>query len=128
MKIKTKLIEMDFATLLCFIVLASSFIPSQVVNAANVTVTLYVYAYDGSTNGQALSGVLVTGKDGNGVSFSQTTNVSGYISITGATGAWVFNASTYGYQTNIWATYILSSNTLKVVLIPSAQTTSSYAY
>jgi len=123
MKIKAQFIKMAFTMLLSFVVLSSSFFPSQIVNAANVTVTLYMYmyTYDSSTSGQVLSGVLVTGKDGNGASFSQTTDASGCVSITGATGAWTFTASMYGYQTSVWATGISSSTTLQGFLIPSVQ-------
>jgi hypothetical protein len=123
MKIKAQFIKMAFTILLSFVILSYSFFPSQIVNAANVTVTLYIYmyTYDSSTNGQVLSNVLVTGKEGNGASFSQTTNASGYVSITGATGIWTFTTSMPGYQTSVWATSVTSSTTLQRFLIPSAQ-------
>ncbi len=136
MKIKAQFIKMSFIMLLCIVTFSSAFFPSQAVNASNVTVTLYMYMYDSSISGQgnggasgpALTGVLVTGKDGNGVPFSQTTNASGYVIITGATGAWTFTASMYGYQGSMWVTYIMSSTMLQRVLISSSQTSSGYAY
>ncbi|MGA2367680.1 MAG: hypothetical protein ABSF74_03780 [Dehalococcoidia bacterium] len=128
MKIKAQFIKMAFTMLLSFVILACSFLPSQIVNAANVTITLYIYPYGSTSGSPALTGVLVTGKDGNGASFSQTVDVSGNVSITGATGAWTFTASMYGYQTSTWVTYIPSSTTLQVFLIPSAQSPSGYPY
>lgn len=124
MKIKAQYIKVAFTALLCFVILSFSFIPSQAVNAANVTITLYIYSYDSRIGGQALPGVLVTGKDGNGVYFSQTTNASGSVTIAGATGAWFFTASTYGYQTSTWWAGVSSSTTLQNSLIPSSQLTS----
>ncbi|MHB8085516.1 MAG: hypothetical protein ACYDHZ_06800 [Dehalococcoidia bacterium] len=124
MKIKAQFTRVAFPVLLCFAILSLSFFPSQAVTAANVTVTLHMYSYDSRTGGQVLPNVLVTGKDGNGIYFSQTTDASGSVTITGATGAWFFTASTYGYQTSTWWAGVSSSTTLQNSLIPSSQLTS----
>jgi hypothetical protein len=142
MKIRAQFIKMAFVALLSCLILSSSVFPLQVVNAANATVTLYVYVYDvnrdGQVNGSAniqMNGsndrtlvprVLVTGKDGNGVSFSRMTNGAGYVNIQGCPGTWLFNASMPGYQTSIWATYVTSSNSIQAFLVPSGQSGTGY--
>jgi hypothetical protein len=73
----------------------------------NVTLTLYIHEND--LNGQLLSGVRITGKDGGGNPFDQTTNSSGYVTITGVPGNWNFTASKSGYTTNMWTKDITSS-------------------
>jgi len=70
--------------------------------SATVVVTLTLYVHDGSTGGPVLSGALVAGYDGVGTSFSQTTNTSGYVTITGQPGMWHFSVSKSGYETNSW--------------------------
>ena len=69
--------------------------------AAAVTLTLYVH--EGSASGPVIAGAQVTGKDAAGVSFNQTTNSSGYVTITGSPGTWQFSVSKTGYQTNSWS-------------------------
>jgi hypothetical protein len=54
-------------------------------STSSVTLTLYVH--NGSPSGPIISGASVTGSDANGVSFSKTTNSSGYVTITGAPGS-----------------------------------------
>ncbi|MGD0855719.1 MAG: hypothetical protein ABSA18_07915 [Dehalococcoidia bacterium] len=122
MKIQVQFIKMAFILLLLCVILSISFFPSQIVNAAtNVTIKLYIYDSDNQT-GKVLSGVLVTGTDGIGASFSQTTNPSGYVTITGAAGTWFFTVSKSGYQKNTpWMNSITSPNTLQCFLFPSFQ-------
>jgi outer membrane protein assembly factor BamB len=74
---------------------------------ANVTLTLYVH--ENSASGPVIAGVRVTGEDGAGNSFDQTTNASGYVTITGAPGTWSFTASKTGYQTNSWSQSITTT-------------------
>ncbi len=122
MKIQAQLIKIALTILLLSVISSVSFFPSQTVNAAaNVTITLYVYDSD-NLSGKVLPGVLVTGTDGIGASFSQTTNRSGYVTITGAAGTWIITASRYGYQKNApCMKSITSSDTLQFFLIPSVQ-------
>jgi hypothetical protein len=77
--------------------------------AANFTLTMYVH--EGSTSGPVLSGVQVSGQDGVGSPFNQTTNSSGYVTVTGAPGTWQFGASKSGYQSNNWSLDITSTDT-----------------
>ena len=55
------------------------------VAAAPVTLTLYVH--NGSATGPVLAGASVSGSDGGGQGFNQTTNGSGYVTITGTPGS-----------------------------------------
>ena len=69
-------------------------------NNQNVTLTLYVH--ENSADGPMIVGALVTGDDGAGNGFSQTTNSAGYVTITGVPGTWRFTASKTGYHTKSW--------------------------
>jgi len=75
-----------------------------------VQVTLYIH--DGSTSGPVLTGILITGQDGNGIQFSRTTDSSGSISLSGAPGDWQFSASKDGYDSRSWGNYIAISKNL----------------
>jgi len=66
-------------------------------------VTLTLYVHEDSASGPLLQGVLVTGTDGSGNSFSGTTGSSGYVIISGAPGTWQFTASKSGYATKPWS-------------------------
>ena len=66
------------------------------------TVALSMYIHDGSTSGSVIEGVQVSGQDGAGSSFSQTTNSSGCVTITGTSGTWSFTASGSGYDDKSW--------------------------
>ena len=79
--------------------------------APAVNVTLRMYVHEGSTSGLVLSGVQVTGQDGDGNLFNQTTNSSGYVTITGIPGTWQFTALKPGYQTNNWSQDITTTDT-----------------
>lgn len=68
-----------------------------------IPVTLTLYVHDGDPSGSTISGVQVTGQDGAGHSFEQTTNSNGYVTITGIPGTWSFSASADGYETNRWS-------------------------
>jgi hypothetical protein len=64
-------------------------------------VTLTLYVHEGSKDGPLLSGVRVTGYDGAGKSFDQTTD-GGYVVIEGTPGRWHFTISKEGYKDVIW--------------------------
>jgi len=81
----------------------------EVMVTADVTLTLHVH--EGNISGSLLSGVQVTGQDGDGNIFNQTTNSSGYVTITGIPGTWSFTASKSGYQTNSWSQSITTTDT-----------------
>jgi len=65
-------------------------------------VTLTLYVHEDSATGPLLQGVLVTGTDGLGNSFSGTTDSSGLVVINGASGTWYFTASKSGYDSISW--------------------------
>jgi hypothetical protein len=64
--------------------------------------TLTLYVHDGSATGPLIPGAQVTDQDASGNSFQQTTDSSGFVTITGNPGTWHFEVSADGYQTNIW--------------------------
>ncbi|MEN6513014.1 PKD domain-containing protein [Methanoculleus sp.] len=72
-------------------------------------VTLTLYMHEGSSSGPLLSGVLITGTDGTGKSFSTTTNSAGYVTISGTPGSWQFAASKSGYKSESWSDTITGS-------------------
>ena len=82
---------------------------------ANITLTLYVH--ENSASGPVIAGATVTGQDGAGVSFSQTTNSNGYVTITGTPGTWSFTVSKSGYDTNSWQQSITATNTKHAYLM-----------
>lgn len=77
-----------------------SFTKSGIIVPQDVTLTLYIC--ENNTSGPPLSGVSIGVVDGGGNSLSQTTNSSGYITITGTPGTWYFSAMKSGYDTNSW--------------------------
>ena len=72
-------------------------------------VTLTLYVRNGSTSGPLLSGAQVTGTDGAGQSFHQTTGTGGYVTITGSPGTWQFTTSDTGYTTVSWSQSITAT-------------------
>ncbi len=62
-------------------------------------ITLKVHVYEGSLDGPELSDVKITGLDGNGNSFSATTDSSGVATISGTAGTWQFTFEKSGYET-----------------------------
>lgn len=64
--------------------------------------TLTLYVHDGNRDGPVIHGAQVTGHDGSGSSFEQSTDSSGYVTIPGDSGTWSFTASADGYKTNSW--------------------------
>jgi len=86
-----------------------SFTKSGVIVPQDVTLTLYIC--ENSTSGTPLSGVSVGISDGGGNSFSQTTNSSGYVTITGTPGTWFFSAMKSGYDINSWSQSITTNCT-----------------
>ncbi len=83
--------------------------------AADVTLTLYVH--EDSVSGPVISGVQVTGQDATSTSFDQTTNASGYVTITGTPGTWSFTVSKSGYNSNSWSQSITSTATKHAYLV-----------
>jgi uncharacterized protein YraI len=82
--------------------------PSQPA-VARVALTLYVY--EGSVGGPLILGARVSGQDGGGSNFDQTTNASGYVTIYGRPGTWRFTAAKDSYQANSWSQDIASTCT-----------------
>jgi len=76
---------------------------------ARVALTLYVYA--GSVGGALIPAARVTGQDGGGKSFDQTTSTAGYVTIYGTPGTWRFTATKDAYQVNSWSQDISSTCT-----------------
>ena len=74
-----------------------------------ITVTLYVH--EGDQNGPIIPGAQVTGQDGSGNNFSQTTDSNGYMTIGGTPGTWSFTASASGYKSNSWSQSITNTCT-----------------
>lgn len=68
-------------------------------------VTLTLYTHDGA-GGPLISGVSIMGTDASGTPFSETTNVSGYVTITGAAGTWNFTGVKTGYADRTWTQLI----------------------
>jgi len=85
----------------------------------NVTLTLYVH--ENSASGPIIVGAQVTGQDGAGNSFSQTTNSNGYVAITGVPGTWSFTASKSGYDTNSWSQSITTTGEKHAYLVKDEQ-------
>src|SRR5208282_732167 len=94
--------------------------------ASGVTLSLYIHS--GSASGPVLSGVLVTGTDGAGQAFSQTTGSAGYVTITGGPGTWQFTASEAGYNTATWSQSITVSERLDGYLTASGVTLTLYVH
>ena len=84
--------------------------------ATVVPVTLTLNVHSGSASGPLLSGVLVTGSDGGGQSFNQTTGSGGSVTITGTAGTWQFTASKAGYNAKSWNQSITGTETLNAYL------------
>ncbi len=76
---------------------------------ANIALTLYVY--EGNVGGPLILGAKVSGEDGAGSNFDQTTNASGYVTIFGRPGTWKFTAAKDSYQPNAWSQDIASTCT-----------------
>ena len=96
----------------------------------NVTLTLYVH--QDSTTGPVLANVLVVGHDGAGASFSQMTNASGLVTLTGASGTWNFTASRTYYQAASWSSAVSVTQTNTAFLLGqsplSAAQVAAYGY
>lgn len=97
--------------------LLATFMLLSAERAFAVTLTLYVHSE--STSGPLLSGVRVTGTDGAGRSFDQTTGAGGYVTITGTAGTWSFTASKSGYETARWNQSITATVTRHAFLKPT---------
>ena len=85
---------------------------------AALALTLYVHA--GSASGSVLSGAKVTGQDGAGKAFNQSTDAGGCVKITGAPGTWQFKASKTGYKPETWSQPISETCTRHAFLQPQA--------
>ena len=100
--------------------LASTKALSLTINAQTIApVTLTLYVHNGSVSGPVLSGALVTGSDGAGQSFNQTTGTGGYVTITGTPGTWQFTASDVGYTSTSWSQSITATGQKDAFLTPS---------
>jgi len=108
--------------LACLLIITLVSVASAATTSNQVQVTLYMH--EGSTYGDVIPGMQITGQDGNGVSFSKTTDSSGSISLSGAPGTWQFSASKTGYDSSSWSNYIVISKTLNGYLrkIPATAT------
>jgi len=71
--------------------------------ASTTPFILTIYVHDGDQNGPAIMDAEITGQDGSGESFQQTTDSSGSVIISGNPGTWSFSASAFGYQTKSWS-------------------------
>ncbi len=98
--------------------------PSQPV-VANVALTLYVY--EGSVGGPLLVGARVSGQDGGGSNFDQTTNPSGCVTIYGRPGTWRFTAARDSYQPNSWSQDISATCTRYAFLSKKSPTPPPFA-
>ena len=74
-------------------------------------VTLTLYIHDGNQGGPIIQDAAVTGHDGSGNNFQQTTDSSGSVTITGTPGTWSLSASASGYATNSWSQSITGTCT-----------------
>ena len=72
-------------------------------------ITLILYVNGGSASGPTIPGAAVTGQDGSGSSFEQTTDNRGSAMIAGNPGTWSFSASADGYETKSWSQPIATS-------------------
>jgi len=97
-------------------IVTSSTTENLILQPEHEDVTLTLYVHEDSASGTLLSGVSVTGSDGDGNSFSKTTNSQGYVTIAGAPGSWSFSASKSGYDANTWSQSIISTCTKNAYL------------
>jgi len=100
-------------------------------NLANITVTtppvtLTLFVHSGSASGPVLSGAKVTGQYADGTTFSQTTNASGYVTLTGAPGTWSFTATDAGFPTNVWSQSISATETKDAYLLHQVVATAEH--
>jgi hypothetical protein len=84
---------------------------------APAPVTLTLYVQDGSAAGPVLAGARVVGQDGAGKAFDQTTNASGYVTLTGAPGTWQFTASKSGWRSISWGQAITARGIKQAFLL-----------
>lgn len=84
-------------------------------------VALTLYVHENSASGPVIVGARVTGQDGAGNSFDQTTKSSGYVTITGTPGTWSFTASKSGYNSNSWSQDITATCTKHAYLTMGEQ-------
>ena len=84
-------------------------------------IEFYLIILEGSLNGPRLPGVQITGKDGAGNEFDQTTeDPGGIVSLKGSQGTWHFEASKDGYQTRTWDLNIVD-NTIRYQFLLKGQ-------
>ena len=86
----------------------------------NQPISLILYIHDGDVNGPTIQGAQVTGRDGSGNSFQQTTDSNGYVTIWGDSGTWSFTTSVDGYVTNSWDQDITKTDTKDAFLTKHA--------
>lgn len=84
-------------------------------------VTLTLYVHEGSPTGPVIVGARVQGSDAAGKGFDQTTNSSGFVTITGTPGRWSFTVSKTGYRTETWEQDITVTETRRAFLQRATQ-------
>lgn len=82
------------------------------------TVTFTLYVRETNTSGALIAGANVKGWDAVGASFNQTTNSSGYTTITGIAGTWHLEISKAGYQPAYGLQSIITSHANTICIIP----------
>ncbi len=73
------------------------------------SVTLTLYLHKNSATGAVIADVLISGQDGAGSFFDETTNLNGMVTITGEPGNWSFTASRSGFVTHTWSESIAAT-------------------
>jgi hypothetical protein len=96
--------------------------PAELQPGAQINIKVTLVMRDGSASGPVLSGIAVTGQDGSGTQFSQVTDSSGTVALSGAPGTWQFSASKAGYDSSSWSNEITSGTNLKGFLVASEGT------
>ena len=84
---------------------------------AVTAVTLKLYAHEDSAGGPVIAGAQVIGQDEAGNSFSQTTNSSGYVTVTGTPGIWNITVSKNGYAANVWSQLTTKTETRQAYML-----------
>lgn len=73
------------------------------------SVTLTLYLHKNSATGAVIADVLISGQDGAGSFFDETTNLNGMVTITGEPGNWSFTASRSCFVTHTWSESIAAT-------------------
>ena len=95
--------ETDTGKFLSYGVFSTPYTRGGFTYISDLPVTLTLYIHNGDLNGPVIQGVEVTGQDGSGSNFQQTTDSRGSVIISGNPGTWSFSATAFGYQTKSWS-------------------------